>query len=428
MTMKENEPPVPVHLSRPQHCLSRKNIDPDARKVMVRLTRHGYMAYLVGGSVRDLLLKKQPKDFDISTDARPGQIRKLFRNSRIIGRRFRLVHIFFRGNKIIEVSTFRRSPPEPAPEGTDGSTPARSSDNTFGEPHEDAMRRDLTINGLFYDISTFSILDYVDGIEDLNAGIIRAIGNPEEKFREDALRMVRAVRHTARTGFRIEPKTYDAILRCATLIKESNPSRLQDEFQRDLDSGFFCPVLDLQKETGLLEGFFPELADYLNQSNDRVQSLFFPAWSWTALSRLDAHDHGEDVPVHRFRLASLLFPLLEKRLLEQAPTLFESPRNPGETHRLLSDCCLPIGIPRRDREGLKTLWSGWLRLVRALQSEKIPVRFQKKPYFEEIVRWHSFHQAVSDHPPEETQETLQRAIQAGRAALKIRRRRRRKTR
>lgn len=425
--MKEHEPPFPVVLARPQHCLSRKQIDPDARKVMVRLTRHGFMAYLVGGSVRDLLLGKQPKDFDISTDAHPGQIRKLFRNSRSIGRRFRLVHIFFRGNKILEVSTFRRTPPEPPPDGNGAEVAARKSDNTFGEPHEDAMRRDLTINGLFYDISTFSIIDYVGGIEDLNAGIIRVIGNPEEKFREDPLRMVRAVRHKTRTGFRTEQQTYDAILRFAPRVKDSNPSRLQDEFQKDLDSGFFCPVLHLQNETGILASYFPELVRYLNRPQVDERALFNSAWFWNALALLDAPSE-EDISAHRFRLASLLFPLLERHLLEQYPTLSESLQNSGETHRMLGDCCLPIGIPRRDREGLKTLWAGWLRLLRFLASEKIPVRFQKKPYFEEVLKWHRFHQSAADRAPEETQEMLRRAIRTGRATMSRRRRRRRKNR
>jgi hypothetical protein len=194
-------PPVPRILPRSQHNLSRSLIDPDAVKVMYRLVRHGYKAYLVGGSVRDLLLGRIPKDFDVATDARPAEIRRLFRNCRVIGRRFRIVHVFFRGNKIIEVSTFRRNPEDGGQQDGETEDLARKGDNAFGEPHEDAFRRDFTINGLFYDISTFSILDYVGGIDDLRIGVIRTIGDPDERFREDPVRMLRAVRHAARTGF-----------------------------------------------------------------------------------------------------------------------------------------------------------------------------------------------------------------------------------
>jgi len=235
--------PVPVVLARSQHNLSRKNIDPDALKVMVRLSRYGYQAYLVGGSVRDLLLSKKPKDFDVGTDAHPGQIKKLFRNCRIVGRRFRIVHVFFRGNKIIEVSTFRRSPQSSPADHAHDTPSLKKGDNTFGLPHEDAQRRDLTINGLFYDISTFSILDYVGGIKDLKKGVIRTLGNPDVRFTEDPVRMLRAVRYAVRTGFDIAPETYDAILRKAPALKEINLSRLQEEFSKDLTGDMFQAVL-----------------------------------------------------------------------------------------------------------------------------------------------------------------------------------------
>ncbi len=196
-------------LTRPEHRLSRKGISPNAIKVLYRLHRAGYLAYLVGGGVRDLLIGRNPKDFDIGTNASPEEIRRLFKNSRIIGRRFRLVHVFFRG-EVVEVSTFRASP-EP-PEGPDdweegeledreadapdepGPKAARD-DNTYGSPEEDAFRRDLTINALFYDISDFSIVDWVGGLEDLERGIIRTVGRPEVRFEEDPVRMMRALEY-----------------------------------------------------------------------------------------------------------------------------------------------------------------------------------------------------------------------------------------
>src|SRR6267378_160057 len=182
----------PIIVPRSEHPISRRNIDPDALKVLYRLRQFNHVAYLVGGSVRDLLLERTPKDFDIGTSAHPYEVKRLFRNCWIIGRRFRLAHVKF-GQKVIEVATFRRqvAPGEevvqdgvPAPDPT---TPEGEHlihhDNTFGTPEEDAFRRDFTINALFYDIATFSVIDYVDGLADLRSGIVRAIGDPEVRFR-----------------------------------------------------------------------------------------------------------------------------------------------------------------------------------------------------------------------------------------------------
>ena len=212
----------PRVIPRDAHTVSRRDIDPDALKVLYRLRQGEHIAYLVGGSVRDLLLGRRPKDFDIGTSAHPYQVKKLFRNCWIIGRRFRLAHVKF-GTKVIEVATFRRQvqPGEEvtqeiviAPNGpaADGPTPSAGDaeallhhDNTFGTPEEDAFRRDFTINALFYDIATFSVIDYVDGLDDLRAGLVRSIGDPEVRFREDPVRMLRAVALAARLDFTIEP-------------------------------------------------------------------------------------------------------------------------------------------------------------------------------------------------------------------------------
>src|ERR687884_725717 len=210
----------PTIVPRSQHSISRREIDSDALKVLYRLHEHNYVAYLVGGSVRDLLLGRRPKDFDIGTSAHPYQVKKLFRNCWIVGRRFRLAHVKF-GQKVIEVATFRRQlePGEeivqdgvPAPDPT---TPEGEHlihrDNTFGTPEEDAFRRDFTINALFYDIATFSIIDYVGGLDDLRAGVVRSIGDPLVRFREDPVRMLRAVALAARLDFTIEPTLLGAI-------------------------------------------------------------------------------------------------------------------------------------------------------------------------------------------------------------------------
>src|SRR5919197_521053 len=223
----------PRVVPRAEHSISRRDIDPDALKVLYRLRQYDYTAYLVGGSVRDLLLGRRPKDFDIGTSAHPYQVKKLFRNCWIIGRRFRLAHVKF-GQKVIEVATFRRQvePGEevvadgvPAPDPT---TPEGAHlihhDNTFGTPEEDAFRRDFTINALFYDIATFSIIDYVGGLDDLRAGIVRAIGDPEVRVREDPVRMIRAIALASRLNFKIEPALVDAIRTHRREILKSSPA------------------------------------------------------------------------------------------------------------------------------------------------------------------------------------------------------------
>ncbi|MDX1584955.1 MAG: hypothetical protein R3338_15260, partial [Thermoanaerobaculia bacterium] len=196
-----------VFLAREDHPISRRNIPENVLKVLYRLHRNGYKAYLCGGSVRDLLLGRQPKDFDVVTDARPPQIRRLFRNSRIIGRRFRLAHILFQ-DLVVEVSTFRR---EPGTQSGDEDLLVRD-DNVFGNPVQDARRRDFTVNGLFYDIGSFEVIDYVGGIADLNSRLIHVIGDPDVRFREDPVRMMRALEFAARLDFEIEAGTWDAIL------------------------------------------------------------------------------------------------------------------------------------------------------------------------------------------------------------------------
>jgi poly(A) polymerase len=264
-------------LSRPEHSLSRKSISKNTLKVMYRLQRAGYLAYLVGGGVRDILLGRRPKDFDVGTNARPGEIRRLFRNSRIIGRRFRLVHVFFKG-EIIEVSTFRASPDaEEAPDDwspdNDGNDEAGRLEEIeeivanghgepeveeYGTPEDDARRRDLTINGLFYNISDFSIIDHVGGLEDLEARLIRTIGAPAQRFEEDPVRMMRALEYAVRLGFSIEPETDRAIRDCADLITQASPARLTYELLEALTSGQAAGICQAWQRYGIFAPAFPE--------------------------------------------------------------------------------------------------------------------------------------------------------------------------
>jgi poly(A) polymerase len=268
--------PEPAQISpriipRPDHTLSRRDIDVEALKVLYRLHHAGYTAYLVGGGVRDLLLGKKPKDFDVVTNARPGELRKLFRNSRIIGRRFRLVQVFFKGAHIVEVSTFRcRSEFDEVPDGE--STPAK--DTTYGTPAEDAQRRDLTINGLFYDIGDFSLVDYVGGMEDLVAGRIRVIGDPAVRFVRDPVRMLRVLRHAARTGFAVDPVAWEEIRLKGHLIRTCPPARVRDELLKDFRSGAARPFFALMLDSGLFYDIFPTWAGQLGPGGEtRLQEL-----------------------------------------------------------------------------------------------------------------------------------------------------------
>jgi poly(A) polymerase len=275
----------PTIVPRSQHTVSRRDVDPDALKVLYRLHEHNYIAYLVGGSVRDLLLKRRPKDFDIGTSAHPHQVKKLFRNCWIIGRRFRLAHVKY-GNKTIEVATFRQhvAATEFAPEADagiageldplvvdtasdDGGAIRRRAedhliqrDNTYGTPEEDAFRRDFTVNALFYDIGTFSIIDYVGGLQDLSLRLIRCIGDPDVRFLEDPVRMLRAVVLAARLQFTIDEPVLDAISTHAHEIARSAPARLVEEFYKILRSGHSEEAFRQLRATGLLKEITPELA------------------------------------------------------------------------------------------------------------------------------------------------------------------------
>jgi poly(A) polymerase len=300
----------PRIVPRGEHPISRRDIDPDALKVLYRLRQFHHVAYLVGGSVRDLLLGRRPKDFDIGTSAHPYQVKKLFRNCWIIGRRFRLAHVKF-GPKVIEVATFRRqvAPGEevvqdgvPAPDPT---TPEGEQlihrDNTFGTPEEDAFRRDFTINALFYDIATFSIIDYVGGLGDLRAGIVRSIGDPDVRLREDPVRMLRAIALAARLDFTIEPSLVAAIRAHRREIAKSSPARLLEEYYKILRAGSSEKAFRGLADVGLLEPISSEL------HHGAADPL------WRSLAALDAYrrrfDSTPDALTNAILLGSLLVPL-----------------------------------------------------------------------------------------------------------------------
>jgi tRNA nucleotidyltransferase/poly(A) polymerase len=243
--------------------IARELIDPDADKVVRRLARHGFQAYLVGGCVRDLLLQRTPKDFDVATSATPKEIRQLFRNCRIIGRRFRLAHIFF-GPKIIETSTFRANPRE-GDDASDADELLIRRDNVFGSDTEDARRRDFTMNGLFYDVEAERVIDHVGGMADLERRVVRTIGDPDIRFREDPVRMLRAVKFAARLDFTIEPVTLAALIRHRGEIAKCAQPRVLEELYRLLRGGAAHRSMALLIETGLAGNLSPQLATLLGR-------------------------------------------------------------------------------------------------------------------------------------------------------------------
>ncbi len=249
--------PAPRVLKEGEHRISRRDLDVDAVKVLHRLEDAGYESYLVGGGVRDLLLGRVPKDYDIATAARPEQVRRLFRNSRIIGRRFRLVHVYFHGG-IVEVATFRAAPDPDAQRGGPDDLLV-TDDNVFGNPREDAFRRDFTINALLYRLSDGTVVDYVGGVEDLEAQCLRVIGDPDTRFHEDPVRMMRACEMAGRLGFSIELSAQRSIEEHYGELAKAASARLVEEVLALLKCGAAGPSAQWMFEFGLLDDFLPEI-------------------------------------------------------------------------------------------------------------------------------------------------------------------------
>ena len=252
-------------ITRQEHNISRKQISDNALKVLYRLHGAGFEAYLVGGGVRDLLLAQQPKDFDIATNATPEQIRQLFKNCRLIGRRFRLAHIMF-GRDIIEVATFRGHHQEPSKNVSQQSKEGMLlRDNVYGTIDEDAERRDFTVNAMYYNIGDYSIHDYAGGIEDLEDKLIRLIGDPETRYREDPVRMLRAIRFAVKLDFDIEEDTAAPIEELATLLQEIPAARLYEESLKMLQSGHGLETYHLMREYNLFQQLFPTIAEFFTE-------------------------------------------------------------------------------------------------------------------------------------------------------------------
>jgi len=366
---KPSGPAPPVIVKREEHTISRSRIDEDALKVLNRLTRYNHTAYLVGGGVRDLLLDRAVKDFDIATSAHPQEIKNLFRNCRLIGRRFRLAHVLFRGGKVIEVSTFRKQTGF-----SDDVDLLIKSDNTFGTPEEDARRRDFTINGLFYSITDFSVIDYVDGLEDLKRRLVRTIGDPNIRLREDPIRSLRAVRIAARIGFEIEAETRKAMTAHREEIWKSATPRIVDEFVRMLNQGAAAASFPLLADLGMIEGLLPGFAEAYARPQLREQVQ-------RNLVSLDAHQKPQGGLPAGLALAVLYHPLFTEAVAAAGP---EADR--GKIAAALLDADLgKLKFPRAQLEKAVLLLAGQQRLTQPARRRGRSGAVSSRPWFVEAL-------------------------------------------
>ncbi len=436
----------PTIVPRAEHTISRREIDSAALKVLYQLHEHNYIAYLVGGSVRDLLLGRHPKDFDVGTSAHPHQVKKLFRNCWIIGRRFRLAHVKF-GTKTIEVATFRRQvepsevtpeveaatvssedvvtpderlPPDSAdrlrPAGTGDRSRLIHRDNTYGTPEEDAFRRDFTVNALFYDIGTFAIIDYVGGLQDLERRLIRCIGDPEVRFIEDPVRMLRAVVLAARLQFTIDEPILEAIRIHRHEIARSAPARLMEEFYKILRSGHAEEAMRQLRATGLMKAITSELASA-------------PDAFWTSIAALDRYRN-------RFTAApeSLTNAILAGTLLQPLGLVKRQRFSADALEQRVELGLLPV--PRRDVERLRQILAVQPKLLDIQAPQRAQRALLHRSVLDDALTWLDVHgdrpdvvehwRALKAESATEAPATDQQPAGEREAPLRRRRRRRRR--
>ncbi|GAL57914.1 poly(A) polymerase [Pseudescherichia vulneris NBRC 102420] len=351
-------------IPREQHTISRKDISENALKVLYRLNKAGYEAYLVGGGVRDLLLGKKPKDFDVTTNATPDQVRKLFRNCRLVGRRFRLAHVMF-GPEIIEVATFRgHHEDQPADRTTSqrGQNGMLLRDNIFGSIEDDAQRRDFTINSLYYSVADFSVRDYVGGMQDLEEGVIRLIGNPETRYREDPVRMLRAVRFAAKLHMRISPETAEPIARLATLINDVPPARLFEESLKLLQAGNGFDTYQLLREYSLFQPLFPTITRFFTEKGDSSMERIINL----VLKNTDTRIQNDMRVNPAFLFAAMLwYPQLETaQKIAQESGLTYHDAFALAMNDVLDEACRTLAIPKRITTLVRDIWQLQLRMSR----------------------------------------------------------------
>ena len=452
-------------------ALEPARIDADADKVVRRLARSGYKAYLVGGCVRDLLLDRTPKDFDIATSATPNEIRGLFRNCRIIGRRFRLAHIFF-GPKIIETSTFRANP-----RNGDEADLLIQRDNVFGSATEDAQRRDFTINGLFYDVEAEQVIDYVGGSSDLEVRLVRTIGNPNIRFQEDPVRMLRAIKFAARLDFEIEPQTYAALLRHRGEVLKCSSARVLEEIYRLLRSGAAVRSLELLIETGIGTVMAPRMAamfaaeaqpaaagDGEDENRARAEALFgagmdeeegswIATWAeepramevpplqlsflqdqaelarrralaWRMLELLDQQVGQRQELGNALLLAAIIYPFVSAEIMEPGVRSSDASAMIEEVSQPLME---ELRVARRDIERVRQILLVQRRLVSSRRRRGRPTTMAQRDYFEDALILYELMARAEGRPDEEVEHwsSLRRASSDDDDSGTRRRRRRR---
>jgi poly(A) polymerase len=358
---------------RAEHNISRANISEYALKVLYKLKQEGFAAHVVGGGVRDLLLGHEPKDFDVATDATPEQVRGVFRNCRLIGRRFRLAHVHF-GREIVEVATFRGS----GGDDDEGDRRVENGmilrDNAYGTIEEDALRRDFTINALYYDISSFSLVDYAGGLADLQAGQLRLIGDPERRYREDPVRMLRALRFACKLGFNIEPETERPLFSLGHLLADIPAARLFDELLKLFHSGYGLAVFEKLRHYGLFGQLFPETESCLAREDQSFPVTFVSRGLANTDLRLQ-----EDKPVSVFFLFAILLWEPVRRRYEQ---LLDGGRPANDAiYQAAEEVCarqhLRVAIPKRFSLPMREIW--YLQPRLAQREGKRPHRLLTHP-------------------------------------------------
>jgi poly(A) polymerase len=352
----------PTVLSRDQHPVSRKLMSPSALKVLYRLNKGGYDAYLVGGGVRDILLGIQPKDFDIVTNATPEQIKELFRNCRLIGRRFRLAHIVF-GREIIEVATFRGHHDNQDKENNKNKEQQKISkqsehgmllrDNIYGSIEEDAERRDFTINALYYSAKDFTVHDFANGISDINARKIRLIGDPETRYREDPVRMLRAIRFSTKLDMTMSKETEAPIKALGSLLGNIPPARMFEEFLKLFMSGKAEANFDMLREYDLFKHFFPLVDQMLNQSTNQYLLPFIKQ----ALNNTDKRINNDQRVTPAFLFAAMLWYPLQEQIAQLKKTAHLTPQDAffGALSEIMSEQQRSIAIPKRFQAVMKDI-------------------------------------------------------------------------
>ena len=342
-------------IARPDHNISRSGISPSALKVLYRLHNAGFQAYLVGGGVRDLLLGLEPKDFDIATDAKPEEVNDLFRNARMIGRRFKLVHVRF-GREVIEVATFRAQHSDSDdvhPELSLDDSGRILRDNVYGSLEEDAFRRDFTVNALYYNIADFSVVDHVNGVPDLEQGLLRLIGDPETRYREDPVRMIRAIRFAAKLGFRIEKNTAAPIRDLAALLRDIPPARLFEEILKLFLAGKAVDTWEQLRDFGLMQELFPLTEKAFADDADTGGQEFVAR----ALRNTDDRIAAGKPVTPFFLFAAFLWEPLQQRVAE----LESSGCKPAEALHMAADEVTSrqqqwVALPKRFAVPMREIW------------------------------------------------------------------------